>query len=95
MGRKSHIGSLTTSNAMALEVLSINVPADFWRCAVSSDGIIASCHTLYNKHGDLIHQQVISTSFTPVLTQQKTIASPSSVAATTHTRTIHYSYAII
>jgi len=46
------------------DVLSAHATPNTWRAAMNDQGIVATCHTIHDRNGKLVHQQVISNAFT-------------------------------
>ncbi len=65
-GGKATLSMSINTSPFLWTILSQNVPANAWK-TVHKDGIIASCHTIYDKNGVIIHQQVISNVFTAIM----------------------------
>ena len=52
------------------DVLSINTPANTWRATVNDESILASSHTIYDKNGKIVHQQLLSNAFNAIVMKE-------------------------
>ena len=52
-----------TSNLWLWEVLSANVSANNWRCAIDKHGWIAATHVRYDEKNDITYKRILSNGF--------------------------------